>query len=176
MAISSGGSGDETPMSDINTTPLVDVMLVLLIIFLIAIPVAIQNVENLELPILPNEKSDNEAENILLSITATDAAGLAPGQAGYTRANTGGQCLVYMGVTPVSSEQLLRVSAEKLEAFVESQGGVDLMDPEDVPEVHIRADVNTPWQCIGGAIFQMQSAGYPAVAFISNPQDPNPSS
>ncbi|MEE4205183.1 ExbD/TolR family protein, partial [Erythrobacter sp.] len=34
MAISMGGG--ETPMSDINTTPLVDVMLVLLIIFLIA--------------------------------------------------------------------------------------------------------------------------------------------
>ena len=37
MAISMSGSG-ETPMSDINTTPLVDVMLVLLIIFLIAEP------------------------------------------------------------------------------------------------------------------------------------------
>ena len=34
MAISTGGGGD-TPMSDINTTPLVEVMLVLLIIFLI---------------------------------------------------------------------------------------------------------------------------------------------
>ena len=43
MAISMGGdSGGETPMSDINTTPLVDVMLVLLIIFLIAVPVVVQ--------------------------------------------------------------------------------------------------------------------------------------
>ena len=40
-----GGSGEETPLSDINTTPLVDVMLVLLIIFLIAVPVVIQTVE-----------------------------------------------------------------------------------------------------------------------------------
>ena len=48
MSISVGGYGaEETPMSDINTTPLVDVMLVLLIIFLIAIPVAIQSVEKL---------------------------------------------------------------------------------------------------------------------------------
>ncbi|WP_204309427.1 biopolymer transporter ExbD, partial [Enterobacter cloacae] len=36
-------------MSDINTTPLVDVMLVLLIIFLITVPVVIQTVK-LELP------------------------------------------------------------------------------------------------------------------------------
>ncbi|HMT46333.1 MAG TPA: biopolymer transporter ExbD, partial [Novosphingobium sp.] len=45
MAMSVGGAGgDEKPMADINTTPLVDVMLVLLIIFLIAVPVAIQTI------------------------------------------------------------------------------------------------------------------------------------
>ena len=33
-----GGGGEETPLSDINTTPLVDVMLVLLIIFMVAAP------------------------------------------------------------------------------------------------------------------------------------------
>ena len=48
MAISTGGSS-ETPMSDINTTPLVDVMLVLLIIFIITVPVVVQNVK-LKLP------------------------------------------------------------------------------------------------------------------------------
>ncbi|HEX8535597.1 MAG TPA: biopolymer transporter ExbD, partial [Allosphingosinicella sp.] len=52
MAMSTGpagGDGEETPMSDINTTPLVDVMLVLLIIFLITVPVVIQSVP-MELP------------------------------------------------------------------------------------------------------------------------------
>jgi biopolymer transport protein ExbD len=45
MAMQVGGEGgDETPISDINTTPLVDVMLVLLIIFLIAVPVVLQSV------------------------------------------------------------------------------------------------------------------------------------
>ena len=38
MAISTGGGGADTPMSEINTTPLVDVMLVLLIIFMVAAP------------------------------------------------------------------------------------------------------------------------------------------
>ena len=52
MAISVGGAGgEERPMSDINTTPLVDVMLVLLIIFLIAVPIAIQTIEKLKIPI-----------------------------------------------------------------------------------------------------------------------------
>ena len=46
MAISMGNAdGDEdVPMSDINTTPLVDIMLVLLIIFLITVPVVLQTV------------------------------------------------------------------------------------------------------------------------------------
>ena len=52
MAIAMPGGGEETPMSDINTTPLVDVMLVLLIIFLIAVPVAIQNIEKLRVPVM----------------------------------------------------------------------------------------------------------------------------
>ena len=52
MAMSVGDSADDTPMSDINTTPLVDVMLVLLIIFLIAVPVVIQTVK---LPIVVDE-------------------------------------------------------------------------------------------------------------------------
>ncbi|WP_205518081.1 biopolymer transporter ExbD [Sphingorhabdus sp. Alg239-R122] len=175
MAMSTGGGGDETPMSDINTTPLVDVMLVLLIIFLIAIPVAIQNVDQLEIPILENEKSDDSAENVLLSISATDDAGRAPNTPGYTGASQNGECMVYLQVTPVDSQQLYDFSLKRMESFIESRGGVENIDPDDVPEVHIRSDVNTPWQCIGGAIYQMQAAGYPAVGFISNPQDPNPS-
>jgi biopolymer transport protein ExbD len=43
MGVSQEGEED-TPMSDINVTPLVDVMLVLLIIFLIAVPVLLRRV------------------------------------------------------------------------------------------------------------------------------------
>ena len=40
MSMSVGGGGDEgAPMMDINTTPLIDVMLVLLIMFIITIPI-----------------------------------------------------------------------------------------------------------------------------------------
>ncbi|WP_265529301.1 ExbD/TolR family protein [Sphingomicrobium marinum] len=54
MAISSGGS-DEDPMMDINTTPLIDVMLVLLIMFIITIPVQTHAVK-LD---LPQDSGDN---------------------------------------------------------------------------------------------------------------------
>ena len=38
-----------------------------------------------------------------------------------------------------------------------------------MPEVHIRGDINTPYKCIGGAIFTMQRAGFARVGFISEP-------
>ena len=79
MAISTGG-GEGTPMSDINTTPLVDVMLVLLIIFLIAVPVAIQTIEKLEIPIMESIESKDKVENLLLTVSTTDDGGLSAGE------------------------------------------------------------------------------------------------
>jgi biopolymer transport protein ExbD len=35
--------------------------------------------------------------------------------------------------------------------------------------VHIRGDVNTPYQCIGGVIYTMQYAGFQKIGFISEP-------
>lgn len=49
MAMSVGGGGEDEPMMDINTTPLIDVMLVLLIMFIITIPVQTHAVK-LDLP------------------------------------------------------------------------------------------------------------------------------
>ena len=49
MAVSLGGSGEGEPMMDINTTPLIDVMLVLLIMFIITIPIQTHAVK-LDLP------------------------------------------------------------------------------------------------------------------------------
>ena len=48
-----------------------------------------------------------------------------------------------------------------------------MADPDLIPQVHIRADKDTPWRCVAGAIYNIQAAGYPTVGFISNPVDPN---
>jgi biopolymer transport protein ExbD len=60
--------GDESLNSTINTTPLVDVMLVLLIIFMITIPVVTQSV-NLSLPKEENVIRVTKPENIELAVT-----------------------------------------------------------------------------------------------------------
>ncbi|MCM8564259.1 ExbD/TolR family protein [Thauera linaloolentis] len=59
---------DEDVISAINTTPLVDVMLVLLIIFLITIPVATHTVP-VALPKETNQPRQTKPENINLSVT-----------------------------------------------------------------------------------------------------------
>ncbi|WP_226016154.1 biopolymer transporter ExbD [Novosphingobium sp. FKTRR1] len=174
MAMSVGGGGEERPMSDINTTPLVDVMLVLLIIFLIAVPVAIQTVEKLKVPVLASEETQDKVENLLLAVVATDAAGRSPKQPGYEGSSPSGECRVYFNnVTPVDNTELTKQAYERLDAIVKNEGGAANMDPEKIPEVHIRGDVHVPWKCIAGAIYSVQIAGYPKVGFISTPVDPN---
>jgi biopolymer transport protein ExbD len=58
---------DEKPMSEINTTPLVDVMLVMLIIFLITIPVITQSVK-VDLPKAANIPTQTKPENINIAV------------------------------------------------------------------------------------------------------------
>ncbi|KRC82418.1 ExbD/TolR family protein [Sphingomonas sp. Root241] len=150
MAMSVGESGDDAPMSDINTTPMVDVMLVLLIIFLIAVPVVIQTID-LALPKVQFEPTTTKPENVALSVTGA-----------------GGQCQVYWGMTKVSHQELLDRGVEKLKKEIDRQGGINAAGLE-LPEVHIRGDVNTPYRCIGATIYTMQMAGFVKVGFISEP-------
>ncbi|HWV60457.1 biopolymer transporter ExbD [Sphingopyxis sp. SE2] len=163
MAMSVGDSGGEdAPMSEINTTPLVDIMLVLLIIFLITVPVVLETV-NLKLPDVVFEPTTTKPENVLLSIRSADTDG-----DGEPNADSSA-CEVYWGQTPVDSRQLLERGQQKLEKLLEDIGGPQNITEENFPEVHIRGDVNTPYQCIGGVIYTMQYAGFQKIGFISEP-------
>jgi biopolymer transport protein ExbD len=151
MAVGGDDGGEEKPMSEINTTPLVDVMLVLLIIFLITIPVVVQNV-GVKLPKVRFDPTVTKPENVSLSI----------------KASPNGACEVYWNLTRVDSNELLDRAVVKLKAEIEKQGGVNAPGLE-LPEAHIRGDINTPYRCIGGAIYVMQRAGFAKVGFISEP-------
>ena len=67
MNIQSEGSGEDEVLSAINTTPLVDVMLVMLIIFLITIPVITKTVK-LDLPKATNIATVTKPENITVAV------------------------------------------------------------------------------------------------------------
>ena len=67
MNVGSSGDGEDEVVSTINTTPLVDVMLVLLIIFLITIPVVTHTIA-LNLPKESNIARQTKPENIEISV------------------------------------------------------------------------------------------------------------
>lgn len=153
MAMSAPSSGEsDDPITDINTTPLVDVMLVLLIIFLITIPVVVQTVP-VKLPSVIFEATVTKPENVSLSV----------------HGNPDGSCAVYWGLQKVNSKELLDRAVAKLEQEVKNLGGIRNLTPDNMPEAHIRGDVGTPYKCIGGAVFTMQMAGFARVGFISEP-------
>ncbi len=72
MALSYRAAADEAAISEINTTPLVDVMLVLLIIFLITIPVVTTSIK-VDLPKESNAVRETKPENIVVSVDSQGA-------------------------------------------------------------------------------------------------------
>jgi biopolymer transport protein TolR len=68
MSMSSGPSSTDTTMSEINVTPLVDVMLVLLIIFMVTAPLMQQGVQ-VDLPQTQAQYVQEDQQKVILSIT-----------------------------------------------------------------------------------------------------------
>ena len=151
MQVGESGGEEDTPMSDINTTPLVDVMLVLLIIFLIAVPVVLQSV-TVEVPKVRYQVTETKPENVNLTVRAV-----------------GGRCEVYWLLTPVTSQQLYDRARAHLDTEIAKLGGRQNLNEFNMPEAHIRGDINTPYRCVGGTIYTMQRAGFARIGFISEP-------
>ena len=154
MAMNVGpGSGEEdVPMSDINVVPFTDVMLVLVIIFLIAVPIVVQTIP-IKLPNVRYEATTTKPENVSLTV----------------RNGPGGTCEVYWNLMRVTQADLLDRAVNKLKDQIKKVGGVQNITEENMPEAHIRGDVNTQYKCIGAAIITMQKAGFQRVGFISEP-------
>ncbi len=134
-------------MDEINTVPLIDIMLVLLIIFLISVPVIIQTVP-VELPKVANIPTTTKPENVPLSVDTN--------------------CDIFWGLSKMESTDALRdKGGAYLLAEVERQKAAG--SPIELPEVHIRGDASTEYRCVGGAIYAMQRAGYQKIGFISEP-------
>src|SRR3546814_8826442 len=100
MSMSVGEISEDSPMSEINVIPLVDIMLVLLIIFLITVPVVLETV-HLKLPEVAFEPTTTKPENVNLSIRSADTDG--DGQPNIEST----ACEVYWGQPLVDSRPLL---------------------------------------------------------------------
>ena len=104
------GSGEDQLNNTINTTPLVDVMLVLLIIFLITIPVVTQSIK-LDLPKERNVPTQTKPENIVIAV------------------NRDGE--VYWGLERMADNEAL-VARLKIEAVKEPQPEVHIRGDSEV--------------------------------------------
>ena len=152
MSVGPAEGDDDIPISDINVVPFTDVMLVLVIIFLIAVPVAIQTIP-IGLPKVRYEATTTKPDNVSLTV----------------RNGPGGTCEVYWNMIKVNQKELLDRAVNKLEDQIKKVGGVQNITEANMPEAHIRGDVNTQYKCIGAAIITMQQAGFQRVGFISEP-------
>ena len=145
-------------MSDINVVPLTDVMLVLLIVFLITTQVIKQAVP-IKLPAVRYEPTTTKPDNVSLTV----------------RNGAAGTCEVYWNMTKVTQQELLKRAVKKLEDQIKAVGGVQNINEDNMPEAHIRGDIDTQYKCIGAAVITMQEAGFQRVGFISQP-NPAPNS
>ncbi len=136
MAFSTGNGGGG-PMSEINVTPLVDVMLVLLIIFMITAPLMTHKVK-IE---LPQANYDTRDANHLppappITVSVTEAGKL------------------FLNDEPMTRELLesrLSVEAQKV--------------PQ--PQVNIRGDKTTPYRYVNDVVNLAQAQGMRKVGFVS---------
>ncbi len=142
LSVQTGVDHDEAGLNTtINTTPLIDVMLVLLIIFIITIPVIIKTVP-VQLPNARNIPTVTKPENIVISVDRHEN--------------------VYWNNAPVDYNELRSrfVNALRL-----------AKTPTALPEVHIRGDENVRFQAVGRVVLACQEAGVPKVGFITEPRN-----
>jgi len=138
-------SSDPDLNTTINTTPLVDVMLVLLIIFLVTIPVIVK-VQPVNLPNYRNIATQTKPENIVIAVTANED--------------------VYYNNQPVDVSELKNKFEDSLRSALASG--------RPLPEVHIRADKAVRFQAVGRVVLAAQIAGIQKVGFLTEPHNDIP--
>ncbi|MEA3540440.1 MAG: protein TolR [Pseudomonadota bacterium] len=139
MGIAPGGrrGGKAPPMSEINVTPLVDVMLVLLIIFMVTAPLLVSGV--------PIDLPDSKAGALKQDNTPIQISLNAEGE-------------VYVDEQLVPAEAL----AAKLSAISEARAG-----EAEGPRVYIRADRRLDFGPVMSVLGEVNAAGFKKVALVS---------
>ncbi len=145
MNVQSGGDDDVELNTTINTTPLVDVMLVLLIIFLVTIPVIVKTIP-VQLPNARNIATITKPENIVVAVAPDES--------------------LYYNNAPIQANEL----KGRFEAALRSA----LARGAPLPEIHIRGDKDVRFEAVGRVILACQQAGILKVGFLTEPRNEAP--
>jgi len=137
-----GEHDDPDLNTTINTTPLVDVMLVLLIIFLVTIPVIVKTIP-VQLPNARNIATVTKPENIVVAVDKDEN--------------------IYYNNAPVSAGELKDRFEDALRR--------SLAHGTPLPEVHIRGDKDVRFEAVGRVILAAQEAGVQKVGFLTEPRN-----
>src|SRR5512138_1037234 len=138
MAASTGGSGRQT-LNEINVTPLVDVMLVLLIIFMVTAPLIQQGVE-VKLPEARAKAIDTEEQKLVLSLRSDRSIWLGAG------------------------DDAARIPAAQLEEKLKANARA-MKDRE----LYLMADRSLPYGFVVEVMATVQRAGITNLGMITNP-------
>ena len=137
------GDHDEPDLNTtINTTPLVDVMLVLLIIFLVTIPVIVKTIP-VQLPNARNIATVTKPENIVVAVDKDEN--------------------IYYNNAPITAGELKDRFEDALRR--------SLAHGTPLPEVHIRGDKDVRFEAVGRVILAAQEAGVQKVGFLTEPRN-----
>jgi biopolymer transport protein ExbD len=139
---STGEHDDPDLNTTINTTPLVDVMLVLLIIFLVTIPVIVKTIP-VQLPNARNIATVTKPENIVVAVDKDEN--------------------IYYNNAPISAGELKDRFEDALRR--------SLAHGTPLPEVHIRGDKDVRFEAVGRVILAAQEAGVQKVGFLTEPRN-----
>ncbi len=146
MNVQAGDHSDDPDLNTtINTTPLVDVMLVLLIIFLVTIPVIVK-VQPVQLPHYRNIATITKPENIVIAVDKDEN--------------------IYYNNAPIDTGELKQRLEDALRRAIASG--------KPLPEVHIRADREVRFQAVGRVVYACQVAGIQKVGFLTEPHNDEP--
>jgi biopolymer transport protein TolR len=143
VALSSSGGG-RTSLTDINITPLVDVMLVLLIVFMVTAPLIQQGVA-VNLPETRAKAIDAEEQKLVLSIKLDHSLWLGAG------------------------DDAVRIPAARLEEVLRANARV-----QKEKELFLMADKALPYGVVVDVMATVQRAGITGVGMITNPPGEKP--
>ena len=138
-------SEDPELNTTINTTPLVDVMLVMLIIFLVTIPVIVKTVP-VQLPNARNIATITKPENIVVAVDKDEN--------------------IYYNNAPIEQTELKYKFEDALRRAIAAH--------RPYPEVHIRGDKDVRFEAVGRVVLACQLAGIPKVGFLTEPRNNTP--